>query len=551
MRFDLRFQAFAADDIIDNVLCAYNSCAMRAPTAFVQPLPIKRQRRCLHVPPIAPFQPQHYGFTSPSSMAPTALPSMLASIIAPHASPGFFRLTLAFLAGGLFFSSILAIVASVAAIGRSNLQRVRQILRLVIRSVWNAFSGGFSDARKTLRKDGKWQWRDASRVLRDNWSATRRIAAEGVQAIRMERSMYFAAVGAPGLIPIQYAIDRLLPFSIATQMKQALEDTLDQVSNPNVRRLVLQEFDAGTIPPLLQAARVYDLGKEALAFDIDFVWRSNLTAKILVITKRFGFKVPVTIKDVRFAGTVRVQLTPLTKTPPGYGAALVSFPSVPEIGLNVNVAGGEVTKVPWLRDELLAGIEKSIESELLWPKRNVIPSKTFIAGGRFILDRSDLEELTEHDPFLEAESKKGETPILKEYVESIQPDRSSLPGLLEVFVGDREQVFDSISHGTGSISKKEFMSAAENTSKIEKFVSRMKHGLNTSLNGLLTAFVNDKEKIFDQMDEDGDGEISKKEFMEVTEEMKEQLESEVITEKEIEQTAPKGLRQRWMQRFGR
>eukprot|EP00978_Attheya_sp_CCMP212_P040148 scaffold216092_cov61-Attheya_sp.AAC.1 len=54
-------------------------------------------------------------------------------------------------------------------------------------------------------------------------------------------------------------------------------------------------------------------------------------------------RVPVSIRTVSFNGVLRILLSPLIKEQPGFGALLVSLPSLPKIGLDVRVAGGEIT----------------------------------------------------------------------------------------------------------------------------------------------------------------------------------------------------------------
>jgi hypothetical protein len=111
-----------------------------------------------------------------------------------------------------------------------------------------------------------------------------------------------------------------------------------------------------------------------MAFDCDITWESELEATIHVHTG-LPPRVPVTLKNVRFRGSVRGILAPLTKAAPcGFGATLVSFQSMPEIGVDVSVAGKEVTKVlPALRAEIIAGIQRSIADSMIWPKRWFFP----------------------------------------------------------------------------------------------------------------------------------------------------------------------------------
>ena len=108
----------------------------------------------------------------------------------------------------------------------------------------------------------------------------------------------------------------------------------------------------GTAPPRMLAARAYDVGPDAMAFDVDVQWESELVAEIEMVTKPLGARVPVSVRNVRFEGTVRAVLTPLVAGGPGYGAMLLSLPAPPALKMEVRVVGGEITKVPWLKLEL-------------------------------------------------------------------------------------------------------------------------------------------------------------------------------------------------------
>ena len=61
---------------------------------------------------------------------------------------------------------------------------------------------------------------------------------------------------------------------------------------------------------------------------------------------------------MKFDGIVRAVLTPLTDIPPGFGAALISFPKQPKINLDVSLSTLELTKNTFLRNELIKEIQK-------------------------------------------------------------------------------------------------------------------------------------------------------------------------------------------------
>jgi hypothetical protein len=149
-----------------------------------------------------------------------------------------------------------------------------------------------------------------------------------------------------------------------------------------------------------------------MAFDCDITWESELEATIQVHTG-LPPRVPVTLKNVRSRGSVRVILAMLTKASPcGFGAKLVSFQSMPEIGLDVSVAGGEVTKVlPALRTEIIAGIQRRIADSMIWPKRVVFPSVDL--NNEIVLSLQQLKVLESADPLLHAEEASGSRPGLR------------------------------------------------------------------------------------------------------------------------------------------
>lgn len=328
-------------------------------------------------------------------------------------------MAIVFVAGGLFFSSAMATATAGYALGKDNIERFREMAHIVWESVWMTFTMGLSATKETLlgtRTNNTSLWRryqQAWRVLWCKLAETRQKAVEGVQAIQREVRLCAAAVGPPGLIPLQYVLDRQLHHLIAGGIEGALKEAVNQVDIANMD-LTLSHFDVGKVPPKLESARVYDLGDDAMAFDYDVTWESQLEATLQVHSSYLPTNLPVTLHDVRFRGPVRVVLAPLTKEYPGFGATLVSFPSMPEIGVDVRVAGGEVTKVvPMVRAEILAALEAGIAQSMIWPQRAVVPSYPLDDPTTPLLSKEELKKLETTDPLLEAEVAMGARPVLR------------------------------------------------------------------------------------------------------------------------------------------
>ena len=377
-----------------------------------------------------------------------SLPTPMAPMVAPaRAGMSFVQFLVVFTLGGLFFSTVLAGGTAVVAMGHENVLRLWSIVRLVATRVWEVLWLGLQETKRALRFDGRWNFRDAWNVLKRKLLETRQTLGEGVEAIRMEAKLYSAAVGTPGLIPIQYVINRLMPLSIHTLLKQAAKDALaDMDENPHVKKATLVEFDSGKVAPQLLGARVYDLGSKALVFDMDVNWQSELEAKINLNTRRLGLKIPVTIRKFSFQGPVRVELSPLTSEPPGFGAALISLPSIPKLSSDIRVIGGDITKVSWLKNDVMKGVEGVLRETLLWPKRVVIPQRVPISS-KNILSRKELQALESSDPFLTAEKTKMEKSMLRAYLTQLAGETESIPAQLQIAVGDRDLSFDGMDEG--------------------------------------------------------------------------------------------------------
>jgi len=373
--------------------------------------------------------------TAVASVA-TAAASTITTTATSAAALSFLKLFLVFIAGGLFFSSAMAYCTACYAVGTDNVKRFGAMAEVLWENIWMTFTMGLDAARATLigeyygdegydyypyhqnrRQKQSWRWKDAWRVLKIKLRETRQKAVEGVEAIRKEAKMYAAAVGPPGLIPLQYVLDRIMPYSIAGAVEDSLKGALEammtgDLASYGIQRLDMSHFEGGTQAPKLESARVYDMGENAMAFDFDVTWDSEMEATIQVYTVGGLARFPVTLKNAKIQGTVRVVLTPLTKEAPGFGATLVSFPSMPEIGLDIRVAGGEVTKVlPRLRSELIASIQNSIANSMVWPKRVVFPSLGMT--DKPIMARHELKKLETTDPLLEAEEALGTRPMLR------------------------------------------------------------------------------------------------------------------------------------------
>ena len=222
----------------------------------------------------APLSPLCCATRPAVAMQLPAASAAVASAAVANAGASFFQLAFVFVCGGLFFSTVVASFGAVYAFGLDNVQRARREVMLVARRTLAVLRAAVRAAlRAIVAEDQRWTglWRE----LREGFGEAKRVAVEGVEAISLQRDLFAAAVGIPGLPLQQYVVERLFADNnyLAVQLEQACRETLSAVRNPRVRRLTLRKFSAGTLPPRLIAARAYD-APDALAFDVDTQWHA-------------------------------------------------------------------------------------------------------------------------------------------------------------------------------------------------------------------------------------------------------------------------------------
>jgi len=339
---------------------------------------------------------------------------------------GFWQFAFVFTLGGLFFSTVLASVGAVYAFGRGNVRQAAGLALQVAKRVWMLATRVLSNAwsilfgKEEARRLGE-RWSAARSVLRAGFAEARQTASEGVSALRDERSMIAAIVGAPGLQILQYIIDRLMPFVLGAAIGDAFRQSLKEAAaaNPRMKQMKLRKFDAGRAAPRLLAARAYELGSDAIALDIDMTWQSEIEVQLTVGA------LPVAVNNVRFDGPIRVVATPLSDEPPGVGALLFSVPGQPRINMDIKVAGGELTKLPWLRSEVEKVIRKAVDDNVLWPRRLVVPMEG--PNRKPLLSQAQLRTLGEGDPLLAAERAIAERPA------ALEREREAAPADIKIF----------------------------------------------------------------------------------------------------------------------
>mmetsp|Transcript_38112 Transcript_38112/g.68705 ORF Transcript_38112/g.68705 Transcript_38112/m.68705 type:complete len:631 (-) Transcript_38112:2565-4457(-) len=321
----------------------------------------------------------------------------------------FVSLAISFILGGLFFSTVAAFIAAIIALGKENSRRLREVVGIVYMRTWSVMKLSMQLTMDVLRGKEKMsgfknRFPAALQAFKDGVGEVKRVFTESVDALKKETQMYSAAVGLPGLIPIQYIFDRIFPSTLTAPFESALQDALLQTAKDNsqIAKLTLKKFTMGDIAPRILEARLFDLGNSDMAFDLEMVWKSNVRADLEVRVSSFGAKIPVTIQNLRFEGPVRLIMVGLRPEEPGWEALLISLPRPPKIGFDIKVAGGLITQIPWLKNEITKALDNAVAEEVLWPRRAVVSAPTPFKT-KPLLNPMQILSLMRDDPLLRME----------------------------------------------------------------------------------------------------------------------------------------------------
>lgn len=341
-----------------------------------------------------------------------------------------------FVLGGFFFSSALGVFEQLSRMGLANARLATATAALASRRVLAIAKVSIVEAWRLARGRAT-GWREVRASLVEGWRSARRAAIEGLEAVRLERSVIASELGLPGLAFLQYSLDRWFPRGGAGAMEKALREALKDVQIPSrVSRGELVSFELGAVFPQLTSARLYDLGPDCIAFDVDVRWLSELRFDCKLVTPGYlGAKLPLSIRNVQFDGQLRLVLAPLTDDAPGFGATLLSLAQPPKIGLDIKLAGGELTKLPWLKTEIVGAIQAAIADTLLWPKRIVLPANKEDTNSP-LLSPSVLQALLLDDPLLSAQKALAKSSTL---LEELQRRNNATVSALDITFGEPTQ----------------------------------------------------------------------------------------------------------------
>ena len=238
---------------------AFQTPRLRRPPASTR---IRRPPTKLRGAPIGPAEVE------------AAVDAAVKAALATAKSSTFWEVTTAFIAGGLFFSAAAAFAGAVYTYGEENVRYGLKLVRRMILRSWELFVAGLGAAKDEFLTPGagRKRWRKAWNRIGSGVLDARKAARESVEAIKAEARLQAFALGAPGLQFLNHIVDRLTPLKLAAACEEAIKGACADFQHPSARKLELKSFQMGAKPPQLKAARAYDVGKDAMAFDFDVKW---------------------------------------------------------------------------------------------------------------------------------------------------------------------------------------------------------------------------------------------------------------------------------------
>ncbi|EEE68441.1 hypothetical protein OsJ_26818 [Oryza sativa Japonica Group] len=133
---------------------------------------------------------------------------------------------------------------------------------------------------------------------------------------------------------------------------------------------------------LWRGVSILDSDSSGITMELELQWDGNPNI-VLDIQTTLGISLPVQVKNIGFTGVLRLVFKPLVAELPCFGAVCCSLREKSKVDFTLKVIGGEMTAIPGISDAIEGTIRDTIEDQLTWPNRIVVP----IVPG----DYSDLE----------------------------------------------------------------------------------------------------------------------------------------------------------------
>eukprot|EP00898_Chlorokybus_atmophyticus_P009164 jgi/Chlat1/9249/Chrsp99S08520 len=158
-----------------------------------------------------------------------------------------------------------------------------------------------------------------------------------------------------------------------------------QASKPAfIESLTFENFSLGKVPPTVEGVEVVETpDEEAVIIEMEVKWDGDPQIVLHVRTSFMSLNAKVTDWIMRMK--LRFMLRPLMNELPVVGCVVMTLTEKPEMDFTIDALGGSLQAIPGLDATIDSIIRDNVGSQLVWPRRIVIP-----------LDGKDHSELNMH-----------------------------------------------------------------------------------------------------------------------------------------------------------
>ncbi|XP_072986888.1 synaptotagmin-3-like isoform X1 [Typha latifolia] len=160
--------------------------------------------------------------------------------------------------------------------------------------------------------------------------------------------------------------------AICNTIKNTIELIFAQyVGKYGIQSIEFDHLTLGTLPPVIQGVKVYEVQEKELVIEPAVRWAS--TTNIIVVFKLFCLKVPVQLTDLQISLAPRVTLKPLVPSFPCFSNLSISLMEKPFFDCGFKLLGGDIMAIPGLYQFIQDRVAAEISILYHWPKVLEVP----------------------------------------------------------------------------------------------------------------------------------------------------------------------------------
>jgi len=168
--------------------------------------------------------------------------------------------------------------------------------------------------------------------------------------------------------------------AICDEIKRQVEPMLQEYTPPFIKKISFQKFTFGDSPFRVEGIQVNDQmagSLEKVEIEVGFRWSGDASIFLAIELLAGGgaTRMVPKVTDLAVSGQVRVMLSPLIPTIPGFGAMTVALMHPPQVKFHLDFgkAFGGSLSAKAVKAWLDPFLRETLSSMLVWPRRIVVP----------------------------------------------------------------------------------------------------------------------------------------------------------------------------------